>query len=67
VGNSAKSRHCRVASGESHPRADISDDADSNAVVHLNGTVDQITLFRVQTAELSDADFVFTNVDLLVG
>ncbi|WEX78872.1 calcium-binding protein [Sinorhizobium numidicum] len=42
----------------------ISDDANGNAVVHLNGTVDQVTLLRVQTADLSAANFVFSNADL---
>ena len=40
----------------------ISDDANGNAVVHLNGTVDQITLLGVQAAQLSAADFDFTIV-----
>ena len=44
----------------------ISDDANGNAVVHLNGTVDQVTLLGVQTAQLSAADFVFTSADLAV-
>ncbi|WEX73976.1 hypothetical protein PYH37_001343 [Sinorhizobium numidicum] len=38
----------------------ISDDANGNAVVHLNGTVDQVTLLGVQTADLSAANFVFS-------
>ena len=37
----------------------ISDDANGNAVVHLNGTVDQVTLLGVQTANLSAGDFLF--------
>jgi Ca2+-binding RTX toxin-like protein len=37
----------------------ISDDANGNAVVHLNGTVDQVTLNDVQTANLSAGDFFF--------
>jgi Ca2+-binding RTX toxin-like protein len=37
----------------------ISDDANGNAVVHLNGTVDQITLIGVQTANLTANDFFF--------
>ena len=37
----------------------ISDDANGNAVVHLNGTVDQVTLLSVQTANLTADDFFF--------
>jgi Ca2+-binding RTX toxin-like protein len=44
----------------------ISDDASGNAVVYLNGMVDQVTLLGVQTAQLSAADFAFTNADLAV-
>ena len=37
----------------------ISDDANGNAVVHLNGTDDQVTLIGVQTANLTADDFSF--------
>jgi hypothetical protein len=37
----------------------ISDDANGNAVVHLNGTVDQVTLNGIQTANLTADDFSF--------
>ncbi|WP_080578896.1 hypothetical protein [Sinorhizobium fredii] len=37
----------------------ISDDANGNAVVHLNGTVDQVTLRNVQTANLTANEFFF--------
>jgi Ca2+-binding RTX toxin-like protein len=37
----------------------ISDDANGNAVVHLNGTVDQVTLLGVQTANLTADEFFF--------
>ncbi|MBB4185727.1 calcium-binding protein [Sinorhizobium terangae] len=39
----------------------ISDDANGNAVLHLNGTVDQVTLLGVQTDELSADNFIFSN------
>lgn len=42
----------------------ISDDASGNAVLNLNGTVDQVTLIGVQTADLSAHNFVFANADL---
>jgi Ca2+-binding RTX toxin-like protein len=37
----------------------ISDDTNGNAVVHLNGTVDQVMLSGVQTANLSADEFFF--------
>ena len=40
----------------------ISDDANGNAVVHLNGTDDQITLIGVQTANLTADDFLFGDI-----
>jgi hypothetical protein len=40
-------------------QANISDDANGNAVVHLNGTVDQVTLNGVQAANLTAASFFF--------
>ena len=37
----------------------ISDDADGDAIIHLKGTVAQIGLFEIATAELQSGDFVF--------
>lgn len=43
--------------------SNIGDDADGNAVLQLNGTVDQVTLIGIHAADLSAANFVFANAD----
>ena len=40
----------------------ISDDANGNAVVHLNDGIDQVTLLGVQTASLGAANFELTGL-----
>lgn len=44
----------------------IRDDAAGNAVIHLNGTTDQITLLGISSAALTAADFLFSD-EIITG